>query len=771
MDLSRAKEILNDPTIDSGAELIEAITVVREARRRTEAAKSVLPDERSLIKTSRDKSDPPEQSGVRSRLKKGILEALTGVITSIIGLVSMSPSRNQSYEQGTITQLLNQGANMLWFVCVFLAVAALLAWVATALFKHRLSPSAFPLVMCGLATPVLAYGYHIHRQTEEAASEARAELIDLVSDTRWIAYDPTHFDPHLGVLPDEASILNDLKTLKETGRFDGIITFGNSTDALPELNRQHGLEFKIIRGIWIPDDSTPSKDFNEFLEHEFAAVRKEASQNLVDAICVGHVRGQSTNIERLSKWIGELRRETGLPITHTAPIINYVGERGRALREIGDFYFPDVGGAFRAKANVRDALTETQQNCLLAAELPADKPVLLKMIGFPGDLSATTRYSPSDQQSYFQQFFLDTTFPRHVYPSFAFAFDRPFAGREAVLRPDQRDPSEEFMGLFTNEKIPRPKPALVELHRQWGLKPFSFSPSHSVGVYEVRQVQDAATENTEFRLFRGIEGESFQFATLLKNPAGGLIVRPRPSRIDPNGWGASIYCSPFLSGSGSDSSGTTALSVKAEHGIIIVSASGFLSSAVGRVGEWQLDMNISYQPNTCNVVGTASLQMKLDDPMTTLGGDLNAVRLSSNITTNVPLDGGGTGNSGDSRGAQWMIDMATGNRHVDGFDFPGWGHRYYPDGHYPEEAGKQVEIVLLGNVNRVAEDGPTSKTTPNIRLNLKSEHSNIRVGAQHDASTASRFEEDNFAVTPYIHRGDSKSTQVDIEYFFEAEAE
>src|SRR5213594_1488762 len=76
---------------------------------------------------------------------------------------------------------------------------------------------------------------------------------------RWISYAPTHYYPaeSAAVLPSEASVRADLRTLREAG-FTGIITYGAELEMLPKLAQEAGFKGMVL-GIWDPGSQSETQ--------------------------------------------------------------------------------------------------------------------------------------------------------------------------------------------------------------------------------------------------------------------------------------------------------------------------------------------------------------------------------------------------------------------------------------------------------------------------------------------------------------------------------
>jgi hypothetical protein len=137
-------------------------------------------------------------------------------------------------------------------------------------------------------------------------------------------------------------------------------------------------------------------------------------QSMTHAL-LGHNAPTVIEIAALKKWMTELRQRTGgKPVTTTAPLVSYLGERGQPLREIGDWYFPDVRGPWVYGAPPEKLMEELQQAVREVTTLPPDRPVLLKMISCPA--GPEPRYSPQAQAEFYRWLQRDLYLPSGVSP-------------------------------------------------------------------------------------------------------------------------------------------------------------------------------------------------------------------------------------------------------------------------------------------------------------------------------------------------------------------
>ncbi|TWT87021.1 hypothetical protein [Stieleria varia] len=586
---------------------------------------------------------------------------------------------------------------------------------------------------------------------EKRRNDEQSQLVDLLSGENWMAYDPVGFNPLSGSFPTKDSIREDFKAMKKLG-VTGVITFGmeNTLGEIPYIASEFG--FKVIAGLSVPDD------FRFKPEAEFVKAIEANEAGVVDAFCVGHIRGELIEFDTLAQWMTQLRNATGKPVTFSAPIAAYSGQRSKRAREIGDWYFPDVGGAWQLSNDPSEVVKQTRDNCFRAVELSEDKPVLCKMIGYPSG-PASMGFSPQKQREFFLNFWRSTSLPFHVFPSYAFAFDRRFVTHAASIFPDQRHPAGAYLGLIDDSRQRLQKAVANDFRRHWGL--LSASLVVPAADYSIVRTVDADTGNVEHRLHVSQGDDKFHFGSVVRTPAGAMNFRPHPSD-DPDGWGASIYMTPFFGQLGADACGVDDVDLTIRDQVIHITSTG--STVVGNDtrGHWELQCELGYDTSARHVIGTGSLQWK---PELTEGfvGDLSVLRISTNVLCDVELDSGGMGDTGDSTGMSWSY-LKDGLRINQSF-LPTMKN----NATFPQDQSTAIEIFIHGNLNRAAGDGPRSKRTPDIRLLLESDRADLAIGAQYDTERNS-FEQDNFGVTPLI-RVDSSKEMADRHFYFSFESQ
>jgi len=186
-------------------------------------------------------------------------------------------------------------------------------------------------------------------------------------------------------------------------------------------------------------------------------------------------------------------------------------------------------------------------------------------------------------------------------------------------------------------------------------------------------------EATEYRL----KCADYHFLTVIHED-GLLVLRPHPGR-DVNGWGSSWYVQPYLVDT--SSADTIIEEVIAYPDRIRVSASGsVLAGAAGNYGAWRMTLDLTYNSVARAVSGWGTYQVTLDRELIGAPGDLKLYKIASNYLIDVPLLGGGFGNTGD------MKSVAYGD---------GGASWTPPNDHCPQDPTYHMLIDVLGQYNNV----------------------------------------------------------------------
>ncbi|MBI3836482.1 MAG: serine/threonine protein kinase [Planctomycetia bacterium] len=290
----------------------------------------------------------------------------------------------------------------------------------------------------------------------------RTEVARLLTNHRWVTYDPREFHPEFAPSPKPDSIAADLRLIRDAG-FTGIITFG-SDNTLAEIPRiwkyigqQTDIDVAVIMGIWDPTSRS-----------ELA--RAAAQSRYADAYCVGH-NGLTRQyyMEDLQPAIETLRRVTRRPVTTTDEYPRYLAMR--ELATIGDWLFPDVHNSLdthqllRGEEVVADSVHLHAEFTRTIAQFASEsgRPLMLKMVMFPHRSSVGTLIGASGdcaQRDFFQRLgevlrLPESQLPVSVNIAAHSAFDIPWK------QPPRFNVWDAYTGLLDEKG--RPRPAVMEI--------------------------------------------------------------------------------------------------------------------------------------------------------------------------------------------------------------------------------------------------------------------------------------------------------------------
>jgi CSLREA domain-containing protein len=269
--------------------------------------------------------------------------------------------------------------------------------------------------------------------------------------------------------------------------------------------------------------------------------------------------------------------------------------------------------------------------------------------------------------------------------------------------------------------------------------------------------------------------DGFQFGSLKEKAANHeVIFRPRPDQGDPNGFGTSYYVNPFLGPNGAvEPSGQPSLgtiqSVVAGPNGIAASVSGNISrnaDASTTFGTWQWTATFTYDPATQVVASTGgTLDITLDGSLTSIGKDLNLDRLASNLLTNVPLQGDGTGTTGDMRYAR--VEYAT-TPDLRNFS---WMPPNQP-AHFPSDASSHLAINVVGDINRVDTQALGGgfqiavARKPSLSLSFDSANPDDKLsfGGTFDTTKAQDFSQDNVGAEALVLKSNTNNTHLTFNF-------
>lgn len=279
-------------------------------------------------------------------------------------------------------------------------------------------------------------------------------------------------------------------------------------------------------------------------------------------------------------------------------------------------------------------------------------------------------------------------------------------------------------------------------------------------IFAVTETPDPRTGNTEHRFFC----TDFHFGTLIVDPQGRLIFRPRPDQADPNGFGTSWFINPFLAGA--DPAAGVADNVLATDQGIEISLSGEVTRrSAPSYGIWSLHGSISYDAGAQRVFGSGALDIMLDDTLVAVGADLNIDRISSNFLHDVPLQTGGSGDTGDMGQAV--------ARYAPGGDPFVWNPPAMPS-HFPLDFSLYLEIEVVGQLNTVDTEALGEgfqiqiARKPTFKLLYTSATDQMIAGFIWDQNQGQNFAADNVGINHLFIQ--SETSGIDFNLSFEVES-
>ena len=244
---------------------------------------------------------------------------------------------------------------------------------------------------------------------------------------------------------------------------------------------------------------------------------------------------------------------------------------------------------------------------------------------------------------------------------------------------------------------------------------------------------------------------------------GVCALRPHPGD-DVNGWGSTMYLQPFLPGA---VLGNTILEeIIATDDGVTMSFSGLVSFGnSGNWGDWSSELIFSYSELTKTMQGSGIYDIQLSEPLSSVSGDLNLLKIASNYLHDVPLlDPPFIGDTGD-------MEYAEVNGSDAGFPFV-WNPVENP-GYFPGNATDSLTIDVSGQYNNIdtAAQGyepivPAWKPSINLTLDA-SETAEMTFGAIYDLDHATEFWSDNIGITPLILQN-SEQTEFSFAVIFES---
>lgn len=192
-----------------------------------------------------------------------------------------------------------------------------------------------------------------------------------IDSLKWIAYSPTDFNPEANTYPADASIREDLKTLRKAG-FSGLVTYSSVSilAEVPKIAKEAGFK-GIIMGIW---------DIRSQAELDNAIKMSE----YVDGYCVGNegINERRYELQELRKAIDYIKIKTKRPATTSEEIRQYAKQE---VVEIGDWVFPNAHPVLYNIKSPSKAIAwlEKYYRIVKRSSSALGKPVLFKETGYP----------------------------------------------------------------------------------------------------------------------------------------------------------------------------------------------------------------------------------------------------------------------------------------------------------------------------------------------------------------------------------------------------
>lgn len=282
----------------------------------------------------------------------------------------------------------------------------------------------------------------------------------------------------------------------------------------------------------------------------------------------------------------------------------------------------------------------------------------------------------------------------------------------------------------------------------------------AIKPYSVEKVISSA--GTEYRLMYSAPDSSSapqHFLSVIVN-AGAVSIRPHPGD-DLNGWGTSWYPQPFFPGAVLQ--GAKALKPTVRKTGITVKVTGTVSSGTKKgAGSFSVVLVFTYDSSAKKVSGTGTCVINLSKSPSALGlGDLNLYKIATNYLHDVPLLGGGTGDTGD---------MSEVNVVGDSFSYV-WDLIANPS-FFPQDITDTLSVDVVGQYNNVdtAAQGYSpiaAAYKPSVDITYASKTSGLPMifGAIYDTAEANEFWQDNVGITPLIlHTSSVKKYAFDVAF-------
>jgi hypothetical protein len=240
------------------------------------------------------------------------------------------------------------------------------------------------------------------------------------------------------------------------------------------------------------------------------------------------------------------------------------------------------------------------------------------------------------------------------------------------------------------------------------------------GVCSCYHVEPEAAYGNDREIHIYCADTHFASVVITNGAIGGpysVVLRGHPG-LDVNGWGPGHHLGAFLSSGDSIDTVKPPVSVTPASGGVTVVASGRVNRKVGApYGTWDTSISLLFDKAGKQITGSGSYHVVIPGSLAAAGEDLNLGRMASNYLTDVPLQCGGFGNTGDTSVVE--VERV-------GLSSAAWDLAAYP-ANCPTDPSTNMAIDAYGNCNDVDTHlmGLTDPTIasvykPGLRVSLES---------------------------------------------------
>jgi exo-beta-1,3-glucanase (GH17 family) len=287
------------------------------------------------------------------------------------------------------------------------------------------------LVATALAAVAMAFVGLRAFAFDAARTNGVVDLRAALCETAWVAYAPTNFDPDKSRFPTDASVRDDLRTLRRAG-FDGLITYGADVPPIPSIAGDVGFRWMLL-GVWNPAN-----------EDEMTRVTTASRNDRVLGLIVGNegLMFKRYDIDTLEAAMSAMRRQTGKPVSTTEVIEAFF--TNQRLVDMSDFITVNVHPYFHSQRDADRAADWTLAAYANLTKRIAGKASLIKETGLPTSDGADA--SEGRQLDFYKRMAQSPV---------------PFAYFEAFDALFKRGVVEQSWGLFRADRTPKPAAAAV----------------------------------------------------------------------------------------------------------------------------------------------------------------------------------------------------------------------------------------------------------------------------------------------------------------------